>query len=87
MLKAHDVAEETARAVVAAVTGLRRMPLGKPPGIAEAIEWVNAAAILEGGSGCWPEAFRRAIGVAIKDEDDLAYVTERLDPLLEAACA
>jgi MoxR-like ATPase len=87
MLKARDVAEKTARAVVAAVNGLRRMPLGKPPGIAEAIEWASAAAILEGGSGRWPEAFRRAIGVAVKDEDDLAYVKERFDPLLEAACA
>jgi len=86
MLKARDVAETTARAVVAAVNGLRHMPLGKPPGIAEAIEWASAAAILEGGSGRWPEAFRRAIGVAVKDEDDLAYVKERLDSLLEAAC-
>ena len=86
MLKARDVAEKTARAVVAAVNGLRRMPLGKPPGIAEAIEWASAAAMLEGGSGRWPEAFRRAIGVAVKDEDDLTYVRERLDPLLETAC-
>jgi MoxR-like ATPase len=86
MLKARAVAEKTARAVVAAVNGLRRMPLGKPPGIAEAIEWASAAAILEGGSGRWPEAFRRAIGVAVKDEDDLTYVRERLDPLLETAC-
>jgi MoxR-like ATPase len=86
MLKARDVAVATARAVVVAVNGLRHMPLGKPPGIAEAIEWASAAAILEGGSGHWPEAFRRAVGTAVKDEDDLVYVKERLDSLLESAC-
>ena len=42
--RAGDVAEATARAVVAAVNGLRRLPLVKAPGIAEAVDWARAAA-------------------------------------------
>ena len=33
----------------------------------------------------WPLAFRRAIGVALKDEEDLAFVAGRLDDVLERA--
>ena len=47
MLRAGDVAEEAARAVVAAVNGLRKMPLVKAPGIAEAVDWARAATVLE----------------------------------------
>ena len=43
MLRAGDVAEECARAVVAAVNGLRKLPLVKGPGIAEAVDWARAA--------------------------------------------
>jgi MoxR-like ATPase len=87
MLRAPDVAEKTAQAVVAAVNGLRRLPLAKAPGISEAIEWANAASLLEKGSGRWPEAFRRSIGVAVKDEEDLILVRPELDALLVKACA
>lgn len=87
MMQAGDIAEKTAQAVVAAVNGLRRLPLAKAPGISEAIEWTRAATLLEGGSGRWPEAFRRAIGVAIKDEEDLRLVEGELDALLEKACS
>jgi MoxR-like ATPase len=87
MMRAPDVATTTAQAVVAAVNGLRRLPLAKAPGISEAIEWAHAATLLEGGSGRWPEAFRRAIGVAIKDEEDLNLIASELDSLLERACA
>ena len=76
-----------AQAVAAAVNGLRRLPLAKVPGISEAIEWAHAATILESGSGRWPEAFRRAIGVAVKDEEDLSLVAGELDTLLRKACA
>ncbi|CAN5321078.1 MoxR family ATPase [soil metagenome] len=85
MLKARDIAEETARAVVAAVNGLRKLPLTKAPGISETIEWANAAALLERGEGRWPEAFRRSIGVVLKDEDDLALARDRLGGILESA--
>jgi len=87
LMRAPHVAEKTARAVVAAVNGLRRLPLAKTPGISEAIEWAYAATLLEGGNGRWPEAFRRSIGVAIKDEEDLDQAAGELDSLLEKACA
>lgn len=86
MLRTPELAEATARAVVSAVNGLRRLPLAKAPGISEAVDWARAAQMLEGGSGQWPEAFRRAIGVALKDEEDLALARDGLDELLAKAC-
>ena len=46
MMRASGVAEATARAVVAAVGRLRREPLTKPPGVAEAVDWAEAATLL-----------------------------------------
>ncbi len=87
MLRAGNVAERTARAVAAAVGAIRTRPLAKPPGISEAVEWANAATVLEKGGSAWPEAFRRAIGVLIKDEEDLAYIAPQLDAIVEEALA
>ena len=44
------------------------------------------ATVLEKGGSPWPEAFRRAIGVLIKDEEDLSLVADKLDDLRKAAC-
>ncbi len=85
MLRAREVAEETARAVVAAVNGLRKLPLVKAPGIAEAVDWARAAHLLDGGSGDWPLALRRSIGQVLKDEEDIQLVAARLDDLVGAA--
>jgi MoxR-like ATPase len=85
MLRAGDVAEATARAVAKAVQEIRARPLAKPPGIAETVEWANAATVLEKGGSPWPEAFRRAIGVLIKDEEDLTYLRPEFDAIVEAA--
>ena len=71
MMRASSVAERTARAVVAAVGRLRREPLTKPPGVAEAVDWAEAATLLHQRGAHWPDAFKRAIGVALKDEEDL----------------
>ncbi|MCV3735359.1 MoxR family ATPase (plasmid) [Rhizobium sp. TRM96647] len=87
MLRAGDVAERTARAVANAVGAIRARPLAKPPGISEAVEWANAATVLEKGGSPWPEAFRRAIGVLIKDEEDLAFMAPELDAIVEEAMA
>ena len=84
-LRAGDVALRTARAVVAAVGELREMPLAKAPGIAEAIDWAEAAEIIARSGTAWPLAFRRAIGAALKDEEDLRFADERLDKVLERA--
>jgi MoxR-like ATPase len=85
MLRASGVAERTAMAVARAVARLRREPLVKPPGIAEAVEWAQAVDLLIAGGTPWPEAFRRSLGVVIEDEEDLPYVKERLDSLLAEA--
>jgi MoxR-like ATPase len=85
MLRSGDVARKTAAAVARAVHDIRARPLAKPPGIAEAVEWANAATLLEKGGSPWPEAFRRAVGVLIKDEEDLGYIVPELDRIVEAA--
>jgi len=82
MLRAGDVAEEAARAVVGAVNGLRQMPLVKAPGIAEAVDWARAAVVLDAGQGDWPAALKRSIGQVLKDEEDLAFVADHLDELV-----
>jgi hypothetical protein len=51
---------------------LRAEPLAKPPGVAETVEWAEAATLLNAQGAPWPRAFARAIGVALKDQDDLA---------------
>lgn len=85
MLRASGVAEGTARAVVAAVGRLRQEPLAKPPGVAETVEWAQGATLLAQTGASWPDAFRRAIGLAVKDEEDLAYLAPRLDAVLGMA--
>jgi MoxR-like ATPase len=87
MLRASAVAEATARSVVAAVGRLRQEPLTKPPGVAEAVDWAEAATALASTGAPWPEAFRRSIGVAIKDEEDLSFVRLRLDGIISGMAA
>ena len=87
MMRASIVAETTARAVVAAVSRLRREPLTKPPGVAESVDWAEAATLLHQRGARWPDAFKRAIGVALKDEEDLRFMAGRLDGLLAEAAA
>ena len=87
MMRASGVGERTARAVVAAVGRLRREPLAKLPGIAEAVEWAEAATLLNEQGARWPEAFRRSLGVVLKDEEDLVHVAPRIDAILVEAQA
>jgi MoxR-like ATPase len=85
MMRASSVARETAHKVVAAVNKLRAEPLAKPPGVAETVEWAEAATLLHARGAPWPAAFARAIGVALKDQDDLAFVAPKLDAVLRGA--
>jgi MoxR-like ATPase len=87
MIRASGVAEATAKAVVNAVGSLRREPLTKPPGVAESVDWAEAATLLAKGGAPWPEAFKRSIGVAVKDEEDLIHLAPRLDRMLVEALA
>jgi MoxR-like ATPase len=75
------------RAVVAAVGRLRREPLAKLPGIAEAVEWAEAATLLNEQGARWPDAFRRSLGVVLKDEDDLVHIAPKIDAILIEAQA
>ncbi|HEX9858525.1 MAG TPA: MoxR family ATPase [Paracoccaceae bacterium] len=87
MMRASVVARDTAEKVVAAVGRLRAEPLAKPPGVAETVEWAEAATILNEQGVPWPRAFARAIGVVLKDQDDLAFIAPRLDQLLQGTAA
>jgi MoxR-like ATPase len=87
MMRASTVARDTAARVVRAVGALRAEPLAKPPGVAETVEWAEAATLLHEGGAPWPRAFQRAIGVALKDQDDLAYMAPRLEAILSEAAA
>ena len=87
MARATSVAQRTADAVVAAVGKLRREPLAKPPGVAETIEWAEAATLLHSQGSGWPEAFLRSIGVALKDHDDLTYMEPRLSDVIQGHAA
>ena len=87
MARASSVAEATARAVVASVAQLRQEPLAKPPGVAETVEWAEAATLLNSQGARWPEAFARSIGVALKDHDDLSFMAPRLAQVLPGEAA
>ncbi|MDR3422286.1 MAG: MoxR family ATPase [Xanthobacteraceae bacterium] len=87
MMRASGVGERAARAVVAAVGRLRREPLTKLPGIAEAVEWAEAATLLNEQGARWPDAFKRSLGVVLKDEDDLVHVAPKIDAILAEAQA
>ncbi|MCZ8260319.1 MAG: MoxR family ATPase [Beijerinckiaceae bacterium] len=87
MLRSSAVAEQTALAIVRAVGLLRQEPLTKPPGVAEAVDWAEAATALARTGAAWPDAFRRSIGAALKDEEDLAFLRPRLESLIAAVAA
>jgi MoxR-like ATPase len=82
MSRASNVAKATAEAIVAAVGRLRLEPLSKPPGVAETVEWADAATHLNNLGSSWPEAFRRSIGVVLKEQDDLSFLDNRLGEII-----
>lgn len=87
MARASSVAEATARAIVDSVSRLREESLAKPPGVAESVEWAEAATLLHSQGTPWPAAFRQAIGVALKNQDDMSWMEPRLDEVLPREAA
>jgi MoxR-like ATPase len=85
MLRAPHVAKAAAHAAVNAVQALRNLALVKRPGISEAVEWATAADLLETQGASLDDALRRSIGVALKEEDDLALVRDELPGLIAGA--
>ncbi len=69
-LRAPEVPDALARSVAESVARLRALDLAKPPGIAEAIDWARALALL-GADGVEDEAGRETLGWALKNHDDL----------------
>lgn len=69
-----------ARRLVTAVQLMRTWPLVKAPGVAETLDWCQAWSITD---GVWDKGWVRAtLGCVVKDEADLAWVTQRLDDLI-----
>jgi MoxR-like ATPase len=84
IVRAHvpTIEEDAAESLVRAVSEVRRLDLLKRPGIAETIEWARGAVTLAGNGDAWPVALRRALGLLIKDEEDMALVHGRIDELI-----
>jgi len=68
--RAPEVAEALARSVAEAVAQLRSLDLVKPPGVAEAIDWARALALL-GADGANGDAARESLGWVLKNHEDL----------------
>lgn len=76
--KVPGLSAEAAASLVAAVTSVRGLPLIKPPGIAETIEWAQAAKQLAEEGAAWPQALRRSLGLLVKEREDTEAVVEHL---------
>jgi MoxR-like ATPase len=77
-----SIEEDAAASLVHAVSGVRRLDLLKRPGIAESVEWARGAVTLLADGNPWPVALRRALGLLVKDEEDVAVVHEHFDELI-----
>lgn len=79
-----DLAAELVEPMVGAVQTLRTWNLVKPPGLAETIDWAQAAVLT--GLKSWEEAWiAKTLGLVIKDALDLERVRERLEELTAPA--
>jgi MoxR-like ATPase len=72
------LADDAARSLVDAVTGIRGLRLIKPPGIAETIDWAQGAKVLADEGAEWPLALRRSVGLLVKEAEDTEAVLEHL---------
>ncbi len=83
-LRAPGVSESLARSVAQGIARLRGLDLAKPPGVAEAIDWAQALALLGAesldGEGPLTE---QTLGWAVKNHDDLRRAREALPALLD----
>ncbi len=68
------LADEAAASLVSAVSEVRGLGLIKPPGIAETIEWAQAAKLLSEEGARWPVALRRSLGLLVKEAEDTEKV-------------
>jgi MoxR-like ATPase len=80
ILRAPGVSEALAQSVASAVARLRDLELVKPPGIAEAIDWARALAVL-GAAEADGQAARDTLGWAVKNREDLRRAQHALPEL------
>ena len=80
--RAPEVPEALARDVAAAVSRLRSFDIAKRPGVAETIDWANAAAFL-GAEHLDEETAAVTLGAVLKDHDDQQLASERLGEVVD----
>jgi MoxR-like ATPase len=76
-LRAPGVSDRLARSVAVTVARLRELDLLKQPGVAEAIDWAAALAVL-GAETADGDAGRETLGWAVKTREDLALAEAAL---------
>ena len=82
-LRAPEVPEHLARSVAQMVEGLRGLDLVKPPGIAEAIDWTRALALM-GAEDAAGATARETLGCVVKRQDDKELAAAALEEVLGA---
>lgn len=75
------IGEQLARRVCSFVQRLRRLPLGKAPGVAETLDWA-AALLALGVDQLTPRAVEGTWGCLLKSRDDMERVRKDLETLL-----
>jgi MoxR-like ATPase len=80
-LRVPGVSERLARSVAVTVAGLRELDLVKRPGVAEAIDWAGALALL-GVDAVDVVAGRETLGWVVKTREDLRAAEEALPELV-----
>ena len=75
-LRAPQASKELAEQVAAAVARVRTLDLQKPPGVAEAIDWVKAAVLL-GVTTLDESSTNQTLGSVLKYRDDQEIAREQ----------
>jgi MoxR-like ATPase len=82
--RAPEAADGLAREVAALVQGLRGMDLYKVPGVAETLDWARSLAAL-GARSIDASLVDATLGAALKYQEDLERVREKVPALVEQA--
>ena len=82
--RAPEAADGLAREVAALVQGLRSMDLYKVPGVAETLDWARSLAAL-GATQIDSTLVDATLGAALKYQEDLERVREKVPALVEQA--
>jgi MoxR-like ATPase len=82
--RAPEAADGLAREVAALVQGLRSMDLYKVPGVAETLDWARSLAAL-GATQIDTSLVDATLGAALKYQEDLERVREKVPALVEQA--